>query len=103
MESLEDGEDASPIGRMGPLGEADKARESEDEFSFRFAEFVVMMVHRRRTGRRSEIWNLGIGRNAEGWSCSFGDISAEVILRSMPTLVKLKIRLVGNLLKAASL
>ena len=34
--------DASPIGRMGPLGEADKARDqSEDEFSFRFVEFAV--------------------------------------------------------------
>ena len=89
---------------MGPLGEADKARDqSEDEFSFRFVEFAVMMVHRSRTGCGSEIWNLGIGRNAEGWSCSFGGISAEVILRSMPTLVKLKIRLIGNLLKAASL
>lgn len=83
---------------MGPLGEADKVRDqSEDKFSFRFVEFAVMMVHGSRTGCRFEIWNLGIGRNAEGWSCSFGDISAEVILRSMPTLVKLKIKLVGNM------
>lgn len=66
--------------------------QSEDGFSFRFVEFELTMGHLDGTDCQLETWNLEMDRSSEGWSCSFGVISAEVLLKSFPTWAKLKIK-----------